>query len=99
MGMNAPRSRWFQFTIRELLLILAAASIACGWWRERHRNLTDEALLQPIVDSIEAIRGGINDGDACWGHNDEVDIHWELSRREPPEDSPGAPAATQAERP
>ena len=33
-----PKRRWFQFSIRELLLITAVVALAVGWWLTRIEN-------------------------------------------------------------
>ena len=48
--MNAPRRRWFSFSLRTLFVVVTIAAIAGGWvmyqvsWIRQRRTMLDEVL-------------------------------------------------------
>jgi hypothetical protein len=50
---SAPKRRWFQFSMRELLLLIATIACALGWARERKIHSGYWPDDQPVAEVIE----------------------------------------------
>jgi hypothetical protein len=72
MTETKPKHRWFQFSIRELLLITAVVALAVGWWlthteneelRSNYRVLKafSDATNKVNAEKINRLEGALNE--------------------------------------
>jgi hypothetical protein len=68
------RRRWFQFSLRSLLLLTTASAVACAWWLRpvpREIPLPDGVLIR-----LEQVRSSADDSDS------PTYVQWELRTTE-----------------
>ena len=54
-----PKRRWFRYSIRDLLLVIAVVALASGWWFD-HKRLTDKIdQISPLVQQAATIEGRV----------------------------------------
>jgi len=44
-----PQRRWYQYSIRSLLLLMVAVSLACGWFAVRWRRQTQQHIVKVTI--------------------------------------------------
>ena len=64
MSVIKPKRRWFRFSIRDLLLVIAIAALVSGWWFD-HKRLTDKIeQISPLVQRAATIDGRVVYGES-----------------------------------
>ena len=56
MEETKPRRRWFQFTIRESLLLIALAATGVGWFVDHRRTAELRSFIKTLDGTIEALQ-------------------------------------------
>lgn len=52
------RHRWFQFSIREWLMLICMIALGLGWWNEyrmRHRKKAFVEMMDGAIEYVKAI--------------------------------------------
>jgi hypothetical protein len=53
---ESPKRRWFQFSIREVALLVLALGFAMAWYRERKALLSERETWKPIREMAASLR-------------------------------------------
>ena len=78
-----PTNRWYRFSLRELLLLIALAGTAIGWWMDRHIWRRDDYfMLESIASGLDDAKREESTGSSGICIGGDIDIEWSIKKRD-----------------